>query len=245
MLGDVEAELPHLLGRRARCQQDVAGQRNPKRAGPGERLRRGLACDAARRGCGRRWRRPGRRSGPSTRRWARRRRPRTRRGRSAGSRRARDSCGRATLRNRRSRRRTGRRCRAPRSAPRPRRRRVLGGEAVPEVGAVVGRVAVAEGAGDDRARRRAGEVVDGGVAHRQQPRPAEPPGHLRRESLGVAGLRRPQHQRTVAPAAPSSVDGDAREYRPASHPSTHSRTAGAAAPRPEAPAPRARPRRDR
>ena len=96
-------------------------------------------------------------------------------------------------------------------------------EPIPEIGAVVRRTAVAEGAGDHQhvaGRRRAPPAH---IVQVDQLGAAEPAGQPRREILGVAGLRRPQHQRPAL-GRPLTGAAEMREYRPASRPSIHSRT---------------------
>ena len=88
------------------------------------------------------------------------------------------------------------------------RRRVRRTETIPEARPVVRWAAVAECAGDDQTSRAAARSRQRHIVHVDQLRIAQPAGEPRGEVLGVAGLRRPQHQR--AAACPSGAVDPAR-----------------------------------
>ena len=93
---------------------------------------------------------------------------------------------------------SSRRGRAPRNRDPSSAARVGRGQRLPERGAVVGRVAVAERARHDERGRppsagRAGEASSIATVRGASPAPASRCADGRREVLGVAGLRRPQH----------------------------------------------------
>ena len=112
------------------------------------------------------------------------------------------------------------------------------GQGVPEPGAVVGGVAVAEGAGDQQQvgvgrAGRSGSASSMPTSGARCPAAASRSAAAAGELLGVAGLRGPQHDDLTARRAAAGVrrcragSAAAREYMPASTPLTHRACSGA------------------
>ncbi len=83
---------------------------------------------------------------------------------------------------------------------------IAAAQSIPERRTVVGRTAVAEGAGDHQDVARSGEIRQRHVVHVDQLRALDPLGHPASKLFSVASLGCPQHKRATAA-------GDGRRLR--------------------------------